>query len=257
MEKTKILIVDDDAPSRRLLREGLVNYDWASVCGEASDVRQAVEAVRTFRPELVFLDIELNNASALDILEELKELAGHQARFVFYTTYSKYMMQALRMEAFDFLLKPYDPNELNLIMNRYRLTADRNKPNCTPGDRLTNIRTEQSLPTGISVTTITNDRLIIFPRDIVFFRYDTDRKLWEVVLSTLQHIILKRNTTADTILNYGPQFVRTYKSYIVNIGFISMISGNECRLIPPYDNITDIRISKVYRPRLLDMFYDL
>lgn len=99
--------------------------------------------------------------------------------------------------------------------------------------------------------------MILFPRDVVFFRYDTNRKLWEVVLSTLQHIILKRNTTADTILNYGPQFVRTHKSCIVNIGFISMISGNECRLVPPYDNITDIKISKVYRPQLLDMFYDL
>lgn len=258
MEKTKILIIDDDAPSRKLLRDGLKRYDWASVCGEASDSRQAVEMVRDLAPGLVFLDIELNDVSALDILEELKELGGGNTRFVFYTTYSKYLMQALRMEAFDFLLKPYDSDELNLIMNRYKLACARDYATAAPpADRLANMRVGNAVPTGISVTTITNDRMILFPRDVVYFRYDTNRKLWEVVLSTLQHIILKRNTTADTILNYGPQFVRTHKSYIVNIGFISMISGNECRLIPPYDNITDIKISKVYRPQLLDMFYDL
>lgn len=258
MENPKILIVDDDAPSRRLLRDGLRKYDWVSVCGEASDSRQAVEMMRELTPQLVFLDIELNDVSALDILDQLKELGGADTRFVFYTTYSKYLMQALRMEAFDFLLKPYDPDELNLIMNRYKLAcARRNTPATPPADRLACMRAAQGVPTGISVTTITNDRMILFPRDVVFFRYDTNRKLWEVVLSTLQHIILKRNTTADTILNYGPQFVRTHKSYIVNIGFISMISGNECRLVPPYDNITDIKISKVYRPQLLDMFYDL
>lgn len=258
MENPKILIVDDDAPSRRLLRDGLRKYDWVSVCGEASDSRQAVEMMRELTPHLVFLDIELNDVSALDILDELKELGGADTRFVLYTTYSKYLMQALRMEAFDFLLKPYDPDELNLIMNRYKLAcARRNTPATPPADRLACMRAAQGVPTGISVTTITNDRMILFPRDVVFFRYDTNRKLWEVVLSTLQHIILKRNTTADTILNYGPQFVRTHKSYIVNIGFISMISGNECRLVPPYDNITDIKISKVYRPQLLDMFNDL
>ncbi len=258
MEKTKILIVDDDAPSRKLLRNGLRKYNWTTVCGEAADSRHAVEMVRDLQPDLIFLDIELNDQSALDILDELKELGSATAKFVFYTTYSKYLMQALRMEAFDFLLKPYDQNELNLILNRYKLANANNKENsCPPADRLSNMRAGNCVPTGISVTTITNDRMILFPRDVVFFRYDTDRKLWEVVLSTLQHIILKRNTTADTILNYGPQFVRTHKSYIVNIGFISMISGNECRLIPPYDNITDIKISKIYRPRLLDQFYDL
>ena len=99
--------------------------------------------------------------------------------------------------------------------------------------------------------------MILFPKDIVFFRYDTDRKLWEVVLNTLQHIILKRNTTADTILKYGPQFVRTHKSYIVNEAYISMISGNECRLVPPYHDLSPIKISKVYRAQLLDLFYDL
>lgn len=123
MENPKILIVDDDAPSRRLLRDGLRRYDWVSVCGEASDSRQAVEMMRELTPHLVFLDIELNDVSALDILDELKELGGADTRFVFYTTYSKYLMQALRMEAFDFLLKPYDPDELNLIMNRYKLAC--------------------------------------------------------------------------------------------------------------------------------------
>lgn len=113
------------------------------------------------------------------------------------------------------------------------------------------------VPVGISVTSVTNDRIILFPKDIVFFRYDAGRKLWTAVLATMKHIVLKKNTKAETILNYGRQFVRTHKGYIVNIGYVAMISNNTCHLLPPYDKITDIKISKSFRTQLFNSFYDL
>lgn len=92
---------------------------------------------------------------------------------------------------------------------------------------------------------------------VLFFRYDTQRKLWEAVLTTMQRFILKRNTTSETLLNYSTQFVRTHKSYIVNLSYVGMISGNECHLIPPFDKFKGIKISKVYRRSFMDRFYDI
>ena len=104
---------------------------------------------------------------------------------------------------------------------------------------------------------MTNDRLIVNVCDIVYFKYHSERKLWEVVLNDFRHHILRRQTTSESILSRFPEFVRTHKSFIVNVSYISMISSDRCVLLPPFDNSSDIKISKIYRKDLLDRFYDI
>lgn len=257
--KTDVLIIDDDKLSRDVLRKALAEYSWIENTEEAGDIDTACSILERFKATLIFLDIKLNEESALDSLDRLRESAPDDVLIVFYTAYHKYLMQALRRGAFDFLLKPIDTAELKLILNRY--CHERSQQPCPSrwGERPVSDRdmTPARYSSGISMTTLTNDRLILSSRDIVFFRYDSERKFWEAVLTNMQHLILKRNTTADTILNYGPEFVRTHKSYIVNVAYISMLSGNECRLVTPYNKLASIRISKIYRRQLLDRFYDL
>lgn len=255
--KRSILIVDDDATARRVLRDRLKKYPWADVVAETAGVADTFSNTARLQPDLIFLDVELHEQSALDFIPDLKLVLKPGCKIVFYSTYSKYIMQALRSEAFDFLLKPVDDAELDLIMNRYLMAAAELTPAPAAAERLDMDANRPRVPVGISVTTVTNDRIILFPKDIVFFRYDADRKLWTAVLSTLKHIVLKKNTKAETILNYGRQFVRTHKGFIVNIGYVAMISNNTCHLLPPYDKITDIKISKTFRTQLFDSFYDL
>ena len=51
--------------------------------------------------------------------------------------------------------------------------------------------------------------------------------------------------------------MRTHKQYIVNVRYVGIINGNDCMLLPPLDNITEIKISKTYRRELMDRFYDI
>ena len=255
--KKLVLIVDDDAKARRVLAERLQKYDWVEVVAEAEGVADTFSSTARLQPDLIFLDVELHDQSAIDFLPDLKLVLKPGCRIVFYSTYSKYIMQALRSEAFDFLLKPIDDAELDLIMNRYMTASSELTPTPAASERLDMDAKHPGVPIGISVTSVTNDRIILFPKDIVFFRYDAARKLWTAVLATMKHIVLKKNTKAETILNYGRQFVRTHKGFIVNIGYVAMISNNTCRLLPPYDKITDIKISKSFRTQLFNSFYDL
>lgn len=252
------VIVDDDASSIEVLVNGLKDYPWISVAATALTCRKAAHAVERFQPELLFLDIELNDESALDIISELKELSGGKMKIVFYTAFRKYLIQALRLEAFDFLLKPFDKEELDIILNRFLLARS---GECTRLPAPSGVRyvtdTAKDKTAAMTVTNITNDRIIITADNILFFRYDTQRKLWEAILTTMQRFILKRNTTSETLLNYSTQFVRTHKSYIVNLSYVGMISGNECHLIPPFDKFNGIKISKVYRRSFMDRFYDI
>lgn len=251
----KTVIIDDDLPSVEILAEGLRSHADVELEGTAVNLEDGIELIRKTRPDILFLDIEFPESNAMELADQLQ--ASGRMKIVFYSSYRKYLLKALRLQVFDFLLKPFDPSDLALILHRYRLEAAAGiRPLAQPS-------MSQPLTAGsgetkhIAVTTVTNDKVIVSANNIVYFRYDNQRKLWEVVLNNLERHILKRHSNADTILNYGPNFVRTHKAYIVNIAYLTVITQTECKLMPPLDHITEIKISKNYRRELLDRFYDI
>lgn len=251
--KVKIIIIDDDPASVEVLAKGLKAYKWAQLTATAPTVEEGRALIDELRPDIVFLDIEFNGETGLDLAATLKGRMEKGIKVVFYTSYRKYLIQALRLEAFDFLLKPFDSHDLALIMNRWMIERERDARHPETTDTL------PPLPgkTPLAITTITNDRLILAPARIVYFKFDSERKIWEVVLDNLKRVILKKQTTSDTILSYGSDFVRTHKAYIINVRYIAMLSGNSVVLVPPYDKLDEIKISKTFRHELLERFYDL
>lgn len=251
---TQAIIIDDDQGSVDVLAEALGNHPEIKLAGSAPSARSGLKLLKEQRPEIVFLDIEFDEDSGLDLLTELREDPDRSLtpKVVFYTSYKKYLIQAIRFKAFDFILKPFSKHELDLVLKRY--FAEATLPDTLPAPLpLPECGSKKTL----SITTITNDKVIVATSDIIYFKYDSTYKLWEVVLTSLKHFILKRHTTADVILSSSPKFVRTHKSYILNLDYLACISGNDCQLLPPFDSITEIKISRGYRKGLLDRFYDL
>ncbi|MDE7409950.1 MAG: LytTR family DNA-binding domain-containing protein, partial [Muribaculaceae bacterium] len=253
MTKIKAVIIDDDLPSIRLLTEGLSRRDDILLCATAESLKEGENIITRHQPDLIFLDMKFPEGSGLSWYEET--VLPEHSKVVFHTCYQRYIHDALSLRVFDFLLKPFDPSELDVIINRYRNIEDASrKPQATR-------HTASLIPSAgggqrlLSITSVTNSKVIVNPADIVYFRYMSDRKIWECVFHNLKRIILKRQTTADTILGYGPDFVRTHKQYIVNVRYVGIINGNDCILLPPLDNITEIKISKTYRRDLMDRFY--
>ena len=252
-KSVSVIIIDDDLPSVEVLCDALATYPEVKILAKCPDLEAGRKEIERHTPDLVFLDIEFpGGVSGLDLFEDGMTYPG--VRFVFYTVYSKYIHEALKLRTFDYLLKPFDPEEIGLILERFRI-EDR-----LPG--ITASEVSRSFPLRstskqIAITTLTNDRVIVSPGSILFFKYDSGRKIWEVILTSLQRYMLKRHTTAELILSYGSDFVRTHKSYIVNIAYVGLITGNECRLLPPFNDITEIKISKNFKRPLLDRFYDI
>lgn len=245
-----VLIADDDHAAVETLSKALAKVAPEVVCHEANSLEAAEYLTEELQPSLIFLDMEFPGANGLEWYESMA-FPPH-TRVVFYTIYRRYLHDALSSRVFDFLLKPFDLDDLSIVMNRFRTESSVPATLARPLDI--------SVPGGsksIAITTITNDKVIVGPSGILYFRYDTERKLWECVLTSLKRFILKRQTTAETILNYGGDFVRTHKRYIININYLEMISGTDCRLLPPFEGINEIRISKSFRRQLLDRFYDI
>lgn len=255
----KTVIIEDDPVSVGLLRDELSHCSWIRVTGDTATVSGAAELLESQSPDLIFLDIELDDGSGLDIMEEMDRLVAPHTKVVFYTAYPRYMIKALRMQAFDFLLKPIDPEELGVILERFRLKwTGRAMPLHMPLPSLDQpVRPEEDSKRAITIGTLTNERVIVAPADIVYFRYDTEHKTWVAMLRDMKRYVLRREVNADTLVSLSRHFVRTHRTYIVNISYLAAITNTECRLLPPYHNISEIKISRAYRRPLLDCFFEL
>jgi two-component system, LytTR family, response regulator len=105
----KAIIVDDEPSAREIIRTLIQsNSDEVQVMGTCDNIADALKDIREKVPDLLFLDIELTDGSGFDILEQLPDL---DARIVFITAHEHYSLQAIKRHAFDYILKPIDPEE--------------------------------------------------------------------------------------------------------------------------------------------------
>lgn len=245
----RAFIVDDDANAAQLLCRLLEDYS-VDIVGHASDANQTtLETIVDEEPDLLFLDVEMPSMSGLDFCAKVQPLVKPDMKVVFYTGYDKYLLEALRRHAFDYMLKPACKQELAKIMTRYY------------ENRLSNIQqaiaTDSSPMPSVMVVNFSNEHTVLRCDEIAFFRFDSERRIWEIVTSKGEIHQLRHRTTAETILAYSRCFVQIHKGYIVNVQHISRVLDNQCQLRPPLDDITELRISKNYRPSFMATFYNL
>src|SRR5205823_11077688 len=115
--KIKALLVDDEAPARSELRYLLSAHPEVQVAGEAASAHDALELSRSLRPDVVFLDVEMPGLTGVEAAPLVRERADPPA-VVFVTAHERYAVDAFAVEAFDYLLKPVDPDRLARVIAR-------------------------------------------------------------------------------------------------------------------------------------------
>lgn len=120
----RCIIVEDETQSRAALNEALQPHgDKVKVICEASSVLTAVQAINDYRPDLVFLDIQLGDGSGFDVIEKTQEIPY---KIIFLTAYNQYAIEAFRAAATDYLLKPLNKKHLTEAINRVSSTETTN-----------------------------------------------------------------------------------------------------------------------------------
>ena len=249
METYKVVIVDDDELSLENLSLALEQDERFSLEGVAHNGKQGSKLIEKIQPDLLFLDVELPDMTGMELLQEMRDTTLSWAmRVVFYTAYDKYMIQAIREAAFDYLLKPFEEQDLKNILERFISQV------CHV--RQANLPEKYPAAGGQTfiVFTPTNDMRALRPSEIGFFRYCSARKQWEVILNNQPPLALRRGMTAEQIIQYSSCFVQIHQSYIINIDYLMIIKESKCVLYPPFDRVTELVVSRKYKKELQERF---
>ncbi len=227
----KVIIVDDEPRARTLLKGLLGTFcPDMEVVAMCEDVPSAVKAIRQFEPDLVLLDIEMPGYSGLEIVDFFGVNELHCA-IIFTTAYNQYAIEAIRMAALDYLLKPIEPSELEKAMDRFRTFLVGKDPDVS---KITRLNTEKSDRIGIPTS---NGYRFVAVNEILYLK--AEGSYTTLFLSNNEQILMCRilKNFEEMLVQY-PQFFRTHKSYIVNAnnvreytrsngGGVIMINGNE------------------------------
>ena len=254
-EKYKVVIVDDERTAIDALRRELEPYREFEVKGIAGNGAKGKKMIMELHPDLLFLDVELPDTLGLNLLSEIREDILWDMKVVFYTSYDKYLLQALRESAFDFLLKPFEAEDLKVIMERYRKAMTSASLPLLPSfaSSISALMPQQGM---FMISTVTGFKLLRL-EEIGFFEYLKDKRQWQVVLFNQTRLNLKRNTKAEDIISYSQAFVQISQSAIVNVNYLAMIDGKCCQLYPPFHDKNDLMISRSFLKELQERFFVL
>jgi two-component system LytT family response regulator len=163
------------------------------------------------------------------------------------------MLSAFRNRASDFLLKPIDDTELDIVIHRFYTDMIRRQ-----ASDANNISTVKDVDNKLLLYTNTTDFEFVQIRDIGLFQYNHDGRVWEVVVANRKRPIrLKRNTTNNMLLKLNSDFIQVNQKYIINITYLKEVTDNICLFFPPFDKIDYVNVGCFFRKKLIDRFYSL
>jgi two-component system response regulator LytT len=202
----KAIIVDDEAPARSELRFLLNELGQTEVVAEAASVREAIEKLKEYPCDVMFLDISMPEASGLQLAAALQHLKFPPA-IVFVTAYSEFALDAFKVNAIDYLVKPVEKERLAQAIARVRehvaLHAKVQKL-----DRIPVEKNGKKILIGIDTI-----RYIMARDDYAYLQTDTDRYFSTVSLAQLE----KRLD--------GHGFFRVHRSYLVNLSMVTEVES--------------------------------
>lgn len=239
LRRLSAVIVDDEPMSVDVLRSDLESFGDIEILATVNRASEALASVPLLKPDVLFLDVELGTDSGIELLQSMRAKGLEPStRVVFYTAFDKYVIDALRSSAFDFLLKPYMPDELDKVMERIRADFSAGRVAEQNISELT-MRMPASSSGRFAIQTV-NSLMFLRPSDVLYFEYSGIRRCWSVVLSDLKSHRLRMSIKARDILVLSKSFVKVNSDTILNIDYLSYVENGSlrCVLVPPYDSIS-------------------
>jgi len=224
LDSINILLVDDEKAVRSALRELLHRYfPYVTIVGEAGSVPEAVREIATVKPDLIFLDIEMPGYSGLQLLEFFNP-QDVTFDIVFVTAFNEYAIQAFKIAAFDYLLKPVNTQELEQTLQRYE-ARKKHQQTVARVNLLKQSFSEEKIPEQIAVSSLQGIDFILLDNIILLEASGTYTK---IILFKGEPITASKPLGEfETLLQKNTSFFRAHRSYLINLKQVKKLSSKE------------------------------
>lgn len=210
-----VMLVEDEEGIRKLLNKIIEKKPGFEVVAESDNLTNAVTLFMKKKPEVVFLDIEIGGESGLECAKIIADLEP-KTKIIFATAHSEYMSDAFEVYAFDYIVKPFNIDRVNHTLERIENLSERKTPDNSHLDKI--VKYEKGL-----------EKLLVKGKESMSF---VDIK--DIILIQRENgstVIYTKNDSFTTSASLSDieakldkdQFLRSHKSYIINISQIKKI----------------------------------
>jgi len=214
---SKIITIDDEPLARSIVKEYLQKYPELEVVQECNDGFEGFKAIQQHHPDLIFLDIQMPKINGFEMLELLDQAPA----VIFTTAFDEYAIKAFEAHAIDYLLKPFSQDRFDKAIQKWKEQKVSSQKNTEDLLETASYSPAQSQ----RIVVKTGSKIKIIPvHDVLYLEAADDY----VKVHTQEGNFLKNKTMSHFEKTLDPQqFVRSHRSYIINIQQITRIDPYE------------------------------
>jgi len=245
------IIVEDEKHSRETLLGMLDRYcKNVEIVAQADSYRGGLEKIREYKPDVIFLDIQMPDGSGFRLLEELDEI---NFEIIFTTAFDQFAIKAIKYSALDYLLKPIDPEELVKALKKVESKISKQAVNENIQVLLDNIKSREPEPHKIVLST--SEKIHIIETDQIL-RCESDNYYTIFFLIDGKKILISKTLKENEELLGGHNFIRPHKSHLVNVQYIKGFLRNDGGYIEMTDG-SKIPVSRRKREKIIEIITHL
>lgn len=235
METLKAILIDDELSSLQNLQQKLQEFcPQVTIIATAQRPEDAILLINTHKPDVVFLDIEMPRMNGFKILESFKNI---DFEIIFITAYNHYAIDAIRISAFDYLVKPVAIKELQMAVERlFNITQKKSN------ERLDILRKSMSdTKTQEHKIAIPTSEGIEFIQIKNIIRIESSSNYSKIILNNKQTILVTKllKDFEEMLLSY--RFYRVHNSHLINLSCISKyIRGDGGQVVMQNNDVIDV-----------------
>ncbi|MFK7952749.1 MAG: LytR/AlgR family response regulator transcription factor [Ekhidna sp.] len=209
----KVILVDDEDPARLLVKEYLKDYNDLVLLDECNNGVDAVKSINNYKPDLVFLDIQMPGLTGFEVLKKL----NHMPQIIFATAYDEYAFQAFEVHALDYLLKPYTRER---FAEAIRLTEQRSEGYLSQIHNLVSSLNEQETYLDNLLVSVRQKLINIPAKDVIRIEANGD---YATLVTTDQNYLSNYGISALEKKLDPKSFTRVHRSAMINMNCIKEV----------------------------------
>lgn len=237
------IIVDDEPLARSLLAAILADMDEVEIVASCQNGFEAIKAVSTYNPDVMFLDIEMPEMNGFAVIKAIP--ANILPQIIFTTAYAQYAIEAFQVQALNYVLKPLDDEAIGESIQRANkaLGAGVNSPR--KSDILTALASPDIGPNGRALIVKGNDKIAFLDKDDIDW-IEADGDYVCIHKDTHTHLIRATLKSVEAQL-HAPYFQRIHRSTIVNLNHVhEIISAQKGEAIIVMKAGDRLKVSRTY-----------